>query len=185
MSDENQRKKFSMADVRKTYPKAGLRWAPEEDEELKKAYAKHQKDGGDFEVFISNLSKQFGRAVGGMKGRLAKYFPDIPGWDYGRDEFRKEELNKKAENLIGVERDDFLKQEYAKYLESRNETYLSFVKRLAAALGGGVEAGLIGHRLGQLVGDIEKYHRDDVSPSSFRGEGAPPRRTEIPMTTFS
>ena len=36
---------------------------------------------GDFEKFLEVVSIQFGRKANGIRGRLAKYYPDIPGWD--------------------------------------------------------------------------------------------------------
>lgn len=185
MEHQTQTKQFSMADVRKIHPKAGLKWEAEEDELLKKMYGEWRARGTtDFEGFLVGIIVKFGRAAGGLKARLAKYFPDVPGWDYGRDEFRKEELNKRAEVLLGTGRDDFLRQEYQKYLETKQETYLSFLKRLSQVLGG-VEGGIIGHRLGQLAGNLQKFHRDDVgfglnSPHSLKKQ-----TNEVPLVDFS
>src|SRR6185369_12862578 len=92
---ENQNlspKKYNISEIRKIHPKVGMRWGQDEDELLKKSYQDYRVKGGDFDIFIKNLSKQFGRAVGGMKARLAKYFDDVPGWDYSREIERGEIL---------------------------------------------------------------------------------------------
>ena len=185
--DQNQKPKFSITDLRKKYPKAGLRWQVEEDERLKQAYEQRRKAGfGDFEAFVSELTKQFERPAGGLKARLAMHFPDVPGWDYGREEFRNEELNKKTAEAVPSEHDEFLKSQYEKYAKGKKETYLSFLKRLSARLGG-VEGKFIRHRLGQLVGKIEKFGRDDVDsfgPSVAR-RSAVFQEPEIPQFDFS
>src|SRR3989344_8181514 len=83
--------------IRKIYPRMGLRWTEEEDEMLKQVYSGKQE--GDFEKFLEQVSRQFGRRVNGIRGRLAKYYPDIPGWDYDglrqRDEARKKAREEK------------------------------------------------------------------------------------------
>jgi hypothetical protein len=161
---QDQPKKFSMADIRKIHPKAGLRWDAAEDELLKKMYAEFKVQGAeDFDAFLGLLIKQFQRAAGGLKARLAMYFADVPGWDYEREKYRIEELNKRAENLLGTAHDQILQDEYQKYVAGKQETYMRFLKRLSQAVGG-VEGTVLRHRLEQLVGTVEKYHRDDVSP---------------------
>ncbi len=164
MEDQVQTKpKFSMEEVRKRYPKAGLKWAAEEDELLKKLYTEHRSKGGDFEVFILDLCQQFGRARGGMTARLAKYFDDVPGWDYERENERAEALNKQVDAIFSPERSELLQKEYEKYLESKRETYMSFLKRMSAHFVG-AKGEYISHKLFQLIGAVEKYGRDEVNP---------------------
>jgi ATP-dependent DNA helicase PIF1 len=185
MDDQVQTKpKFSMEEVRKKYPKAGLKWAAEEDELLKKLYTEHRSGGGDFEVFIIDLCKQFGRARGGMTARLAKYFNDVPGWDYERENERAEALNKQVDAIFSPERTELLQKEYEKYLESKRETYMSFLKRISPKMGG-AKGEYISHKLIQLVGNLEKYGRDDVNPYAPRWESSrETRKVEVDISQF-
>ncbi len=173
MQENNIQPKFKMADIRKTHPKAGFRWEAVEDELLKKSYEEFRIEGGVFDAFIKDLSKQFGRAVGGMKARLAKYFDDVPGWDYSRDLQREEALNKKLDAAFSPEHEEILTKEYQKYIESKSETYLNFLKRIAGVLGG-VESELLRHKLEKLVGTVEKLRKDDVEPHYLQKDS--PRR---------
>lgn len=152
-----------MVDIRKKYPKAGMRWEAEEDEKLKKLYTDHRAASGSFDVFLEELIKDFGRAAGGLKARLAMHFDDVPGWDYERDKYRAQEMDKKVAEALGQKHDEMLRNQYAKYSESKQETYSKFLKRLSESLGG-VEGALIRRRLEQLVGPVEKFSRDDVNP---------------------
>lgn len=188
MKDEIQIKpKFLIIDLRKKYPKAGLKWANEEDELLKKMYMEHRAQGaGDFGVFLVELIKRFERAEGGLKARLAKYFPDVPGWDYEREKFRTEELNKKVDGIFSLQHNEILQREYKKYLESKRETYMAFLKRVSIQVGG-AKGEYISHRLFQLLGKVEKYGRDDVSsfadPVARRFIGS--QEPETPQFNFS
>ena len=97
--EEQVQKINKMAELRKTHPKAGLRWTEEEDKALLDIYNLHKTEGSEtFEVFLARSSAQFGRRPNGIRGRLAKYFSDIPGWDYEgqakRDEERKNQKEK-------------------------------------------------------------------------------------------
>lgn len=106
MAEENKNPKFSITALRGRYPKIGKKWEVEEDALLKKVYEDYRKlERSDFELFVVELVKQFGRAPGGLKARLAKYFEDVPGWDYARDEFRAEQLSKKAQQASKPEHD--------------------------------------------------------------------------------
>lgn len=174
---EGQQAKFSMRDLRQKYPKAGLRWTEAEDRQLKAMYEEWRKSGGDFDAFLPELINKFQRATGGLKARLAKYFTDVPGWDYGRDEFRKVEFEKRVNEQLGTDHDDFLRQEYGRYVSAKQETYLSFLKRLGLAIGG-VEGALIRHRLEQLVGPMEKHKREDIKEVTSRPSRQP--EAEIP-----
>ena len=90
---DNQGQKINkMAELRKTHPKAGLRWTEDEDKVLLDIYGLHKTQSGEtFEAFLERASAQFGRRLNGIRGRLAKYFPDIPGWDYEGQQKRDEE----------------------------------------------------------------------------------------------
>ena len=137
---------------------------------------------GDFDAFIFELTKVFGRAAGGLKARLAMHFDDVPGWDYSRDEFRKQELDKKTAEAISENHNSFLRDEYQKYLEGKRETYISFLKRLSQVLGR-VEGALVRHRLEQLLGTVEKYRKGDVNPYRLSDKPAP--EPEAPRFSFA
>lgn len=176
--DNQQKMKIDFEELRKKHPRMGKRWDKEEDEKLKKYYEeKREKGFGDFDAFIFSLTAEFGRAGGGLKARLAMHFEDVPGWDYGREKFREDELDKQVAEAIKPEHDEFLNREYKKYSSQKRETYLSFLKRLAAQLNG-VEGKFISHRLKQLNnGFIEKFSREDVGPVF----GLPKSRADEPV----
>jgi len=46
---------------------------------------------------LERASLQFGRRPNGIRGRLAKYFPDIAGWDYEGQKKRDEERKNKKD----------------------------------------------------------------------------------------
>ncbi len=162
MADDNQNPKFSITELRGKYPKIGKKWEAAEDELLKKMYIEFRgKQPGDFEGFLVELIQQFGRASGGLKARLAKYFPDVPDWDYGRDQYRAEQLNKEVQEAFLGGKDEILHREYKAYASGKRETYLAFLKRVSEKLGG-VKGELLRHKLEQLVGTVEKFGRDDV-----------------------
>src|SRR3989338_8941079 len=99
MPDTNQTKKYSVEEIRKTHPRMGMKWDKEEDERLQKSYTEWRENAAeDFDLFISKLVKDFGRAAGGLKARLAMHFEDVPGWDYSREQYRSDELNKEVED---------------------------------------------------------------------------------------
>lgn len=162
MDEETNTKKYDILELRKKYPKIGLRWAKEEDELLKKLYLeKPNLSLPEFESFVLGLTVKFGRAAGGLKARLAMHFTNVPGWDYERKNKQVEEINKTVEALFSLERDEHLKKEYEKYLSQKNQTYLNFVKRLSEQWG--VEGKFVTARLLQLVGSLEKYKKDDIN----------------------
>lgn len=162
MAEDNQPKKYSVEEIRKTHPRMGMRWDKEEDERLQAAYREFRSEQGrDFEPFLDTLVKDFGRAAGGLKARLAMHFDDVPGWDYEQSKYRTEGLEKEVESLFTPEKDTLLKSEYEKYVATKVETYLAFVKRMNETLGG-VENKYIRHRLEKLVGTIEMYKRSDL-----------------------
>ena len=182
--EPQKQKTFSMEEVRKKYPKAGMKWTVEEDEQLKKLYEERRGDGfKDFDMFVAALTLQFQRAAGGLKARLAMHFQDVPGWDYGRQQQRDDELNRLAEEKVSVEKNSWLKEEYEKYIESKQETYIGFLKRLSEQLSG-VEGKFISHRLKQLQGPLQKYGREDVLFVPGFSSAAHAER-EIPQLDFS
>jgi ATP-dependent DNA helicase PIF1 len=97
--DQQSQKTSFIEELRKTHPKAYARWTAEEDKTLLDIYNLHKTEGGnDFEVFLERASAQFGRRPNGIRGRLAKYFSDIVGWDYEAQKKRDEERKNKKEN---------------------------------------------------------------------------------------
>lgn len=182
---KKQNKVFNLEELRKKYPRMGKKWDAEEDEKLKKLYQEHRAGGsGDFDGFLAKLIGEFGRAAGGLKARLAMSFPDVPGWDYGRDEFRKKELDKNTAEAIPETKNEFLREEYQKYFSDKRETYLAFVKRMSDALGN-VKGDFARNRLEQLVGDVVKYRRDDVGAGfSHQRAGDSYQEREIPQYDF-
>jgi ATP-dependent DNA helicase PIF1 len=93
--------KFSIKNLRKKHPKLGMRWTLEEDETLKSDYQIFQKDKLDFKECLVTWVEKYGRAEGGIIARLAKYFPDVPGFDYElakeREKTRAEQKSQKVE----------------------------------------------------------------------------------------
>jgi ATP-dependent exoDNAse (exonuclease V) alpha subunit len=150
-------------ELRKIHPRMGKKWDKDEDEKLKKLYEQNREKGFvDFDAFILELTKEFGRAAGGLKARLASHFNDVPGWDYGRENIREAEMDKQVAELIKPEFDEILFREYKTYIVQKRETYLAFLKRMSGALGG-VEGKFISHRLKQLNnGEVEKIRKDDL-----------------------
>jgi hypothetical protein len=150
-------------ELRKIHPRMGKKWDKEEDEKLKKLYEQIREKGfADFDAFILKLTKQFGRAAGGLKARLAMHFQDVPGWDYGRENLREAEMDKQVAELIKPELDEMLFREYKTYILQKRETYLAFLKRMSQILGG-VEGKFISHRLKQLNnGEIQKIKKEDL-----------------------
>ncbi len=160
--DDSQTKKYSVEEIRKTHPRMGMRWDKEEDERLQAAYREFRSEQGrSFDPFLEQLVKDFGRAVGGLKARLAMHFDDVPGWDYEQDKYRAEGLEKEVESLFSPEKDEVLRKAYEQYVAAKAETYLAFVKRMNELLGG-IENKHIRHRLEKLVGAIEMYKRSDL-----------------------
>jgi ATP-dependent DNA helicase PIF1 len=182
MEDE-KKKTYDLEELRKKYPRMGKKWDREEDERLKGAYLEQRAAGfKDFDAFVIGLVEKFQRASGGLKARMAMHFNDVPGWDYGRQEQRAEELKKASEEKLPSDKNNLLQEEYKKYLESKKETYASFLKRLSYKLGG-VEGKFISHRLKQLHGPLEKYLREHVDPyASAHKETVEP---EIPQLDLS
>ncbi len=165
-----QPKRFSITEVRKIHPKAGMKWSEEEDIVLQKKYKVFQSNPAlNFDDFIFNQSAESGRTVWALKTRLAKYFSDVPGWDYEQQNERDEELNKQVSGVFTLERDQLLLTEYKKYLEFKRETFIHFTNRLSVALGQ-APTKIVRYRLAQLVEVVVKYTKADVSPFNSRSQ---------------
>lgn len=183
MTADFQTKKYDLEELRKKYPKMGTRWAAEEDSRLKELYEEYRAKGEEtFEAFLRRVSYEFGRAGGGLIARLAKYFDDVPGFDYERDRERQQYKNAETESKFTPEMDVRLKNEYEMYRNAKKETYISFVKRIAGLFANNIESKIVSKRLTQLIGTVEKFTREDVSPygSSHRKV-----QEEVPLLDFS
>ena len=144
------------------YPKSGLTWETEEDDLLKKLYGDFRlQEGENFDVFLIGLIAKFGRTSGGLKSRLARYFDDVPGWDYEQDKQRENEMKIYLDSLFTPEHDELLADEYQNYFFSKRETYQKFLKRVSLKVGA-VQTIFLSRRLAHLVGDVQKYKRDDL-----------------------
>lgn len=162
---EDLAKTYNMQEIRKKHPKAGKKWQHEEDEKLKKLYTEKREAGfRDFESFIAELTGVFGRAAGGVKARLAMHFTDVPGWDYERDKWRKEQKEKITEGVFSEQQDEFLKKAYLTYTEKKKETYIGFLNQTAKFLN--IEKKVISTRLTQLFGTVVKHGREDLPAHS-------------------
>ncbi len=80
-----------------------MRWTKEEDTALLDVYDSHKTEGSEsFEIFLEATAEKFGRKPNGIRGRLAKYFPDIAGWDYDAQKKRDEERKSKKDSGSAV-----------------------------------------------------------------------------------
>ena len=184
MEDQKQ-KTFNMEELRKKYPRAGMKWDKEEDERLKKVFEDRRKEGfGDFDGFIFALSQQFQRAAGGLKARMAMHFDDVPGWDYGRQEHMRCGIRPIGRGKLSKAKRMRCYRKNTKNIWNRNKKLIrGFLKRLSHRLGG-VEGKFISHRLVQLQGTLEKYRRDDIVPAFSVARADRPEQ-EIPQLDFS
>lgn len=165
MTDKNSIKKYSLEEIRKKYPKAGMKWKKQEDELLKNLYEEHRKtEPRDFDLFLKKLIGDFGRAAGGLKARLAMHFKDVPGWDYEgqkeRDEFRRQQKAVGVEKQSNQQIDTVLVNEYQKYLTVKKETFRKFTLRLSHLFER--PRGFIRARIYQLIKEVEEYQKDDI-----------------------
>ncbi len=150
-----------LQEIRKTYPKAFMKWEKEEDERLKKIYQNFlEENSGDFEKFLTDVAPEFGRNINGIRGRLAQFYQDIPGWDYEKEKQRN--LQKLEESLAGVkpEHDSVLLEEYKKYAGSKSETFQAFANRVGGKLG--ISRKAVRARLSQLVDGLKIFTRNDL-----------------------
>lgn len=178
MEDYSLANKHSLEEFRKNFPRAGKKWEPEEDERLKTFYQNFaNKDLAAFESFLQELTKEFGRAQGGLKSRLAKHFTDVPGWDYSRQEQKREELDRLTQAAIQPKQAEILVLEYQKYLEGKKETYVAFLRRMAEALKN-TEKKLFTHYLTQKLGAVKKYKKLDINSYGQHKTQAKP---EVPV----
>jgi hypothetical protein len=182
---QQQNTTSSYAQAKAKHPRMGKRWEAEEDERLKKAYEAFRATGlGGFDQFLDKLVAEFGRASGGMRARLAQYFDDVPGWDYAQDKYRKEQAQSELEAAFSPERDVKLKAAYESYVQKKDETYISFSKRMSQMLGG-VAPRLIKLRLEQLVGTVAAYKKADIVFGSASGSSARPWEAPLTHIDFS
>ncbi|MCL5666775.1 MAG: DEAD/DEAH box helicase [Patescibacteria group bacterium] len=177
--------KYSIAQLRKTHARAGMKWENEEDERLKKAYGAFRSGGQqNFQEFAQGLAKQFERTFVSIQARLAKYFSDVPGWDYGRDKMREEAKKKETVKIFTREADELLAKEYGKYLDAKQETYMAFLRRLSRQLGN-IKGELISFRLQEIAGTVTKYGREDVFYQGTAAGGKIKIEKEVPDCDFS
>lgn len=163
-----------MEEIENIYPKAGTRWTEEEDERLQQLYTAFKEAAGDFEVFLENTGKIFGRKPNGIRGRLAKYFPDIPGWDYeGIRERDQQYRQDKAQALDALtpEQKESLVAAYETYAGNRTETYTKFLMRMSKAFE--VRRAIIKFGLEQLIGDVVAFRKDDLHTSRAMEKDVP------------
>lgn len=163
MDGSSGTRKYSVEELRQKYPRMGKRWEPEEDAKLKDFYEKFRAGGKmTFDAFVEFLVTEFGRAAGGLKARLASYFDDVPGWDYTQDRYHTQSLQEELDKTFTPELDAQLKAEYEQYLEHKNETYITFIKRVSESMDG-IATRLLRNRLEQLVeGELVMYKKADV-----------------------
>ncbi len=149
-------------EIRKKYPKAGMLWGKDEDEALKKAYVDFKSSNEiDFDEFVKTLTERFGRAAGGIKSRLARYFDDIPDFNYERIKLREARQQKIADDFFDQDKDLLLLNSYRQYVDLKQEIYSVFLRRITK-LFNGVNRPTIARRLKRLIGNIVKYNRGDV-----------------------
>lgn len=160
---QNSSHKFSVEELRQKYPRMGKRWEPEEDAKLKEFYEKFRAGGKmTFDAFLEFLVTEFGRAAGGLKARLASYFDDVPGWDYTQDRYHTQSLQEELDKTFTPELDAQLKTEYEQYLANKNETYITFIKRVSESMDG-IATRLLRNRLEQLIeGELVMYKKADI-----------------------
>ncbi len=160
---QNSSHKFSVEELRQKYPRMGKRWEPEEDAKLKEFYEKFRAGGKmTFDAFVEFLVTEFGRAAGGLKARLAGFFTDVPGWDYTQDRYHTQSLQEELDKTFTPELDAQLKTEYEQYLANKNETYITFIKRVSESMDG-IATRLLRNRLEQLIeGELVMYKKADI-----------------------
>jgi predicted GTPase len=145
--------------------KAGSRWTLTEDEQIKTRYqAFLDSKQGSFEKLLQGLVSDFGRSSGGIIARLAKFFPDVPGFDYAREAWRAQELAKAVQEHLPPEKQTQLISEYEKYVQQKKETYLQFLKRIKKSFQV-TDARLIRYFFGHQFGSLVMYSRADLGKS--------------------
>jgi ATPase subunit of ABC transporter with duplicated ATPase domains len=164
MEDQKQKPVSKMDEIRKDFPKAGMRWTEEESNLLNAEYKKCLEENYDFENFLNSMAQRFQRRPNGIRGRLALSFPNIPGWDYEavkqRDEEYKRQKEEKVNKIANPQTDKLLLSEYEKYSEFRNETFKQFTARLAKSLD--VTKNVIVLRLRALIKNLIEYLAEDL-----------------------
>ena len=98
--DEQTTKTTRFDELRKTHSKAFMRWTEDEDKTLLDIYDLHKTEGADeFDAFLEKAGTRFGRKPNGIRGRLAKYFPDIPA---GTTKAKKNEMRKRKNKEVSL-----------------------------------------------------------------------------------
>ncbi len=176
MDDSQQKPVSKMEQIRKNFPKAGMRWSEEESDLLIAEYKKCLENEYNFESFLNSMAVRFQRRPNGIRGRLALTFPNIPGWDYEavkqRDEYRKKQQEQEVAQIADPETDKLLLTEYNKYLEAKAETFKKFISRFAKTIA--KPSGLVKARLKQLVAEVVELSREDVELFSSKPKSAEP-----------
>lgn len=175
---EGEDKNTSSSAQSQVSARAGRRWEQDEHDRLLARYMvfiSAEEDIGEWSKFVSQLAKEFGRTNGAIISRLGQYFPDVPGFDYEREKWRLQELNRQVESQIPKDKQAKLKTEYETYKQNRNETYQHFLRRIKASLGI-PDSQVVRHFLTQQFGEVVVYRKADL-----KGEG---RRTKkLPLSS--
>lgn len=157
---------------------AGKRWTAEDDDQLKGEYEAFKAEGleADFELFLVTTAQKFGRRTGGIRGRLAGFYSDIPGWDYARTEGQKEQAKKLLEQEMevlaaGVQD---LVGEYRKYVDKKEETFSRLVTRMASQFK--VRKSSVKERLAREIQDLVAYSTGDIKGGKGRSSSFGGRR---------
>lgn len=184
MVDPQQKPESKIEQIRKNFPKAGMRWSEEESDLLIAEYKKCLENEYNFESFLNSMAERFQRRPNGILGRLALTFPNIPGWDYEavkqRDEYRKKQQEQEVAQIADPETDKLLIGEYNQYLESKQETFKKFIARLAKTIA--KPSGLVKARLKQLVVEVVEYNRDDVELALSKVKSVEPEIENFDLT---
>ncbi|MFA5991486.1 MAG: AAA family ATPase [Candidatus Doudnabacteria bacterium] len=184
MDDSQQKPVSKMEQIRKNFPKAGMRWSEEESDLLIAEYKKCLENEYDFESFLDSMATRFERRPNGIRGRLALTFPNIPGWDYEavkqRDEYRKKQQEQEVAQIADPETNKLLIEGYNQYLESKQETFKKFISRFAKTIA--KPSGLVKTRLKQLVTEVVEYSREDVELASSKVKSVEPEIENFDLT---
>ncbi len=187
MEDTQQKTASKLDEIRKDFPKAGMRWSEEESDLLIAEYKKCLENEYDFESFLNQMARRFERRPNGIRGHLALTFPNIPGWDYEavkrRDLERQKQKNDEMNKAADPETDKILIDEYEKYKTSKHETYRKFTLRLSKILG--VSRSIITLRLKHLVGDVLEYVQEDIENFKPKRQAVEPEKIEINLSANS
>ncbi len=174
-----------MDEIRKNFPKAGMRWSQEESDLLIGEYKKCLENEYDFESFLANMSRQFQRRPNGILGRLALTFPNVPGWDYeavkSRNEYKQKQQEAEIQKIADPKTDKIILEQYNKYLEAKQETFRKFISKLVKLTN--LSAKVLKGRLQQLVAEVAEYKQEDLI--NFKPASLEPDISEINLSANS